>query len=108
MATKRKSSAKNRRVAASEPVPGRPGMTRKPPSAMIYALGDSWFKYPTLFDLPAPINLIRALEALPQPGGKRYCILDRGKAGATSEELTTGDYFEQLSRAIRQASSIPA
>jgi len=103
MATKKKPIAKARKAAGTEPVPGRPGMTRKPPSAMIYALGDSWFKYPTLFDLPAPINLLRALDALPQPGGKKYCILDRGKAGATSEDLTTGDYFEQLARSIRQS-----
>lgn len=103
MATIKGSKHKDLRVSMPEPVPGRPGIMRKPPSAMIYALGDSWFKYPTLFDQGAPVNLVRALDALPQPGGKKYCLLDRGKPGATSEDLTTGEYFEQLTRAIQKS-----
>jgi hypothetical protein len=79
---------------------GRPGFSSPPVSAMIYSLGDSWFTYPTIFDQGAPINLIRALDSQPQSHGKKYFIVERGEPGATSDRLTTGDYFDQLTHAL--------
>jgi hypothetical protein len=52
----------------------RPGFPQPPVSAIIYSLGDSWFTYPTIFDQDAPINLIRALDAAPQPRGAKYFL----------------------------------
>ncbi len=72
----------------------------QPPSAMIYSLGDSWFTYPTIFDQGAPINLIRALDAATQPHGTRYFLNEHGKAGATSDDLTTGDYLDDLTQGL--------
>jgi hypothetical protein len=68
---------------------------------MVYTLGDSWFTYPTIFDQGAPINLIRALDALHQPRGQKYCLVEHGEPGATTADLTSGWYFEQLERSLR-------
>lgn len=81
-------------------VAGGPGFARRPPSAMIYSLGDSWYKYPTIFDQDAPINLIRALDSSHQPRGARYFLVERGFAGATSDELTSGTLLNDLTRSL--------
>jgi lysophospholipase L1-like esterase len=101
MATTKKAGAARKAAASSASAGPRPGFTRKPPSAMIYTLGDSWFTYPTIFDQGAPINLIRALDDLPQPGGSRYFLNEQGEAGATSDDLTTDWYLTQLTNSLR-------
>lgn len=96
-----KTAAKAMPQMAAMQMAGRPDSARRPPSAMIYSLGDSWFKYPTIFDQGAPINLIRALESANQPHGDRYFLVERGVAGATSDELTSGNYLDDLTRSLR-------
>ena len=98
--TRKKAAIAAPQMAAMS-VAGRPGFPRRPPSAMIYSLGDSWFKYPTIFDQGAPINLIRALDSSHQPRGDRYFLVERGFAGATSDELTSGNYLNDLTRSLR-------
>lgn len=76
------------------------GLARRPPSAMIYTLGDSWFTYPTIFDQGAPINLIWALDMMKQPRARKYCFNKSGEPGATSQDLTTGKYWDRLNLAL--------
>jgi hypothetical protein len=90
----------NTLLTPSASLSGQPGFPSRPVSAMVYSLGDSWFTYPTIFDQGAPINLMRALDSESQPHGKKYFMIERGEAGATSDQLTTGDYFDQLTRAL--------
>lgn len=100
MGTSKKRSGTQKADTTAIPVRGRPGFSTPPPSAMIYTLGDSWFTYPTIFDQGAPINLIRALDSQTQPHGARYLLNENGEPGATTDLLTTGDYFDGLARAL--------
>ena len=100
MATKNAKKRPRAKAAPSMATAARPGFPARPVSAMIYSLGDSWFTYPTIFDQGAPINLIRALDSAGQPHGSRYFLNEHGEAGATSDQLTTGNYFDQLTRAL--------